>query len=92
MGAAELKKHPFFKGVDWESMAIKGVEPPFKPEITSTKDTRNIDRLFLREKPVDSPVVSRLTVQQKQQINFDQFTYQKDNAMVDAFEIVDVLD
>jgi hypothetical protein len=39
----------------------KELEPPFKPEVTSEKDTRNIDKLFLKEKPIDSPVISRLT-------------------------------
>lgn len=30
-GAMELKKHPFFKGVDWDN--IRKVKPPFVPNV-----------------------------------------------------------
>jgi len=40
--AAEIKRHPFFKGIDWDAMAQKQIPVVFKPETTDNKDTRNI--------------------------------------------------
>lgn len=31
--AAELKRHPFFKNLDWEKLARKEIPAPFKPVI-----------------------------------------------------------
>ncbi|KAL3482844.1 hypothetical protein BJX62DRAFT_250223 [Aspergillus germanicus] len=30
-GAAEVKAHPFFEGLDWEELVLCRLEPPFKP-------------------------------------------------------------
>ena len=60
-GAEEIKKHPFFYGVDWEVVGRKEMMPPFKPKITDEKDTANIDRAYLGERPIDSPVANPLT-------------------------------
>ncbi|ODV58031.1 serine/threonine-protein kinase orb6 [Ascoidea rubescens DSM 1968] len=40
-GAAEIKNHPFFRGVDWNS--LKQIIPPFVPDIKSVTDTRYFD-------------------------------------------------
>ena len=61
-GIDEIKAHPFFKNVDWKDLKRKQITPPFIPDTSSTKDTRNIDKVFLKEKPIDSPVISKLTV------------------------------
>lgn len=31
--AKELKRHPFFKGLDWNALARKEIPAPFKPVI-----------------------------------------------------------
>lgn len=36
-GAAEIKRHPFFRGVDWEN--LRTLDAPFKPCLTSIEDT-----------------------------------------------------
>lgn len=36
-GAADIKRHPFFAGVDWET--IRNIEAPFIPHLKSTFDT-----------------------------------------------------
>ena len=54
--ADELKRHPYFKGTNWEDILGKQVEVPYIPEIANAKDTRNIDITFLNEVPQDSPV------------------------------------
>ncbi|CAM9013349.1 unnamed protein product [Wickerhamomyces anomalus] len=37
-GAQEIKSHPFFRGVDWET--IRNVDAPFIPKLKSITDTR----------------------------------------------------
>ncbi len=34
-GAEEIKRHPFFKGIDWQVVKDKKMTPP-KPEISAT--------------------------------------------------------
>lgn len=60
-------------------MVSKKVEPVIKPTVEHDKDTRNIDRTFLNEKPIDSPVISKLTGSQAQKVYFDKFTYARDD-------------
>lgn len=36
-GAADIKRHPFFAGVDWDT--IRNIEAPFVPHLKSTFDT-----------------------------------------------------
>ena len=31
-GAAEIKAHPFFKTVQWDEVALKGLKPPIVPD------------------------------------------------------------
>lgn len=45
----EIKKHPWFKTIDWKLLIDKKITPPFKPIVTSPDDCRNIDQMFLRE-------------------------------------------
>lgn len=59
--ASDIKNHAFFKDVDWEAVAEKALAPPFKPSVKGEKDTSNIDKQFLGERPVDSPVHNKLT-------------------------------
>lgn len=54
---AELKAHPFFKSIDWDLLAQKKINPPFKPVVESDEDVGNFDPLFtssdLRDVPFD---------------------------------------
>ena len=59
--ATPLKNHPFFQTVDWAALSEKRVTPPFKPTVKNEKDTSNIDKAFLIERPVDSPTTKMLT-------------------------------
>jgi len=36
-GATEIKQHPYFHGVDWDS--LRRMEAPFKPQLKSNLDT-----------------------------------------------------
>lgn len=59
--AEEIKRHPFFAGIDWNQIRRKQLTPPFKPEVDDDSDVSNIDRSFLNELPVESPVENPLT-------------------------------
>jgi len=45
-GASELKQHPFFEDIDWDSLAKKKVVPPFKPQLKGELDVSNFDPEF----------------------------------------------
>ena len=47
--AAELKKHPFFAGVDWDQIRNKSHETVYRPKVKGIEDTSFIDKLFPRE-------------------------------------------
>lgn len=46
-GADEIKKHPWFKGVDWTN--LKSMKPPFIPNVSSDYDTKYFE--VFKEKP-----------------------------------------
>lgn len=53
-GPNEIKQHPFFRGVDWEALEQKNVEPPYVPNVQSPEDIANIDDEFLQEEAVET--------------------------------------
>lgn len=53
-GVDKIKKHPFFKNIDWEAIYNKKIKPPFIPRITSDSDTKYIDKEFTNLPAVDS--------------------------------------
>lgn len=67
-GAAEVKAHPFFEGMDWEKLYRKEIKPPFKPmsEAVSTPDAAIRGRHRIAGTPVHSPLGA---------LEFDNFTY-----------------
>lgn len=71
--AEEIKRHPFFKGVNWQDILDKKVPPPFFPKVRGPTDTSNFDSEFTREIPVLTPVHSHLT--SNDQANFQGFSY-----------------
>ena len=38
-GADDVKRHPFFKRMAWQSLLLKKIEAPYKPPITDAHDT-----------------------------------------------------
>ena len=53
-GINEIKKHSFFKNIDWDAILNKKIKPPFIPRISSDSDTKYIDSEFTNLTPVDS--------------------------------------
>ena len=54
-GANEIKAHPFFRGVDWDAVMAKKIEPMFRPPAPKDEnDVRNFESEFTDAPPVDS--------------------------------------
>uniref|UniRef100_A0A3Q2P2G8 Protein kinase C n=1 Tax=Fundulus heteroclitus TaxID=8078 RepID=A0A3Q2P2G8_FUNHE len=45
-----IRLHPFFKTINWQSLERREVDPPFKPKVKAPNDCSNFDREFLNEK------------------------------------------
>nr|CAI6733768.1 AIS_HP1_G0045020.mRNA.1.CDS.1 [Saccharomyces cerevisiae] len=62
-GADEIKSHPFFRGVDWNT--IRQVEAPYIPKLSSITDTRFFPTDELENVP-DSPAMTQAAKQREQ--------------------------
>ncbi|VVC40619.1 Hypothetical protein CINCED_3A022383 [Cinara cedri] len=45
----EVKKHSFFKTINWDDLLNKRITPPFQPQLNSTCDLQYIDPQFTKE-------------------------------------------
>lgn len=64
-GADEIKSHPFFRGVDWNT--IRQVEAPYIPKLSSVTDTRFFPTDELENVP-DSPAMAQAARQREQML------------------------
>ncbi len=71
-GSNEIKKHPFFKGTDWDN--IREQKAPFIPELSSDYDTRYFE-IFQEQEPFYPPLTKR---PKRKDIQFIGFTYRED--------------
>lgn len=46
--AEEIKRHPFFKNLNFELLEKKEIEPPFKPKTKGEDDYKNIDQVLFK--------------------------------------------
>ncbi len=54
-GSDAIKKHGFFKSINWARLQQRQVESKFRPEVASQHDTANFDKLWTEQPPEDSP-------------------------------------
>uniref|UniRef100_UPI00398E3270 ribosomal protein S6 kinase alpha-5 isoform X2 n=1 Tax=Pristiophorus japonicus TaxID=55135 RepID=UPI00398E3270 len=54
-GADEIKSHPFFQKINWDELAAKSIEAPFKPVIRDELDVSNFAEEFTEMDPTYSP-------------------------------------
>ncbi len=40
-----LQAQPFFKGINWDLLQAKKINPPFTPKISSEGDTKYVDKV-----------------------------------------------
>ena len=73
-GIEELKKHPFFKSIDFDALLRKEIEAPFLPRINDKTDVQNFDEVFTNEKLEMSNIASRnLSLVKENQYKFNKF-------------------
>ena len=61
-GAEELKKHAFFRRIDWKKVLERGYDAPIQPEIRAPDDVANFHEDFTSMPVVDSPVTDSVLV------------------------------
>ncbi|ELP83542.1 serine/threonine protein kinase, putative [Entamoeba invadens IP1] len=75
---ADIKKHPWFEGIDWDKLLAKQLPPPWKPQIQSADDTSHFDEEFVSQNPntMTPSDTSALSGQE-----FNGFTFQNETAL-----------
>ncbi|XP_076820905.1 ribosomal protein S6 kinase alpha-3-like [Clavelina lepadiformis] len=53
-GVEDIKRHPFFSGIDWNKLLRKDIDPPFKPAATRAEDATYFDSKFTSRTQRDS--------------------------------------
>ena len=92
-GVEEIKKHPFFKGIDWNN--IRKMKAPFIPELKNDYDTHYFDT-FQEQEPFYPPVNSS-KVKQRKDVNYAGYTFNRDNenikdSFVQALEVLEAVE
>uniref|UniRef100_A0A8C4EGP0 protein kinase C n=1 Tax=Dicentrarchus labrax TaxID=13489 RepID=A0A8C4EGP0_DICLA len=73
--AEEVKKHLFFRNMDWNGLLAKKVKPPFVPIIQGTNDVSNFDDEFTSEAPILTPPREPRALNSDEQNMFSDFDY-----------------
>jgi len=73
-GQKELMEHPFFRMLIWKKLIDREIQPPFKPKVSSPKNTENFDKYFTRSKPTLTPI-DPMFLKNINQSEFDGFSY-----------------
>ncbi|KAI0657364.1 hypothetical protein C8Q70DRAFT_935034 [Cubamyces menziesii] len=67
--AEEIKRHPFFKDVNFDDVLHKRIPPPYFPTINGSADTSNFDEEFTKEQPTLTPVHTQLSSRDQAEFN-----------------------
>ena len=77
-GEEGIKRHPFFRAVDWEALEQVRVRPPTKPKIKNKRDASNFDTDFTKEEPSLTPINAQV-VKSINQEDFNGFSFYNEN-------------
>ena len=72
----EMKKHPFFQGLDFNKLIKKDVTPPFIPNVSGKDDVSNIDSEFIETSAIE---IEQEKVKGETQRSFQGFTHVKED-------------
>ncbi|RMC08511.1 hypothetical protein DUI87_14757 [Hirundo rustica rustica] len=73
--AEDVKKHHFFRQIDWHALLAKKVKPPFVPTIRGREDVSNFDDEFTSEAPILTPPREPRILSEEEQEMFRDFDY-----------------
>lgn len=87
---SEIKKHPFFSGIDWKKLERKEYEPLFVPNVMvcdmachhhfqNERDISQFDPTFTREVPFDSVRSNDGCLTSADDVMFRNFAYTREN-------------
>eukprot|EP01089_Gocevia_fonbrunei_P011873 TRINITY_DN2643_c0_g2_i1.p1 TRINITY_DN2643_c0_g2~~TRINITY_DN2643_c0_g2_i1.p1 ORF type:complete len:486 (-),score=93.64 TRINITY_DN2643_c0_g2_i1:70-1527(-) len=68
-----IKAHPFFKGIDWEKLNIKGVTPPYVPPVKDKMDDTQISPEFTDDTIEDNE--PKVKLPNAKPLHFEGFTF-----------------
>ncbi|GIL62360.1 hypothetical protein Vafri_16524 [Volvox africanus] len=54
-GSEAVKRHPFFKSINWGKLEGRQIESKFRPSVSCNMDVANFDKIWTEQPPVDSP-------------------------------------
>ena len=84
-GTETIKKHPFFKDINWEELYNKKVEPEFVPKIFNELDLGNFDKFFTNENVFEpESEMNSASVLKDNPNEFAGFTYVKPGVVDEA--------
>ncbi|MCQ2820420.1 MAG: protein kinase [archaeon] len=89
-GADEIKRHPFFKSIDWEN--IRNTKAPFIPDIQSDSDCKYFEEL---EEKKDEPFYPIIKHKKRKEVAYIGYTYKNDeddDDEEDYHEVIETLD
>uniref|UniRef100_A0A6B2L8U3 Protein kinase domain-containing protein n=1 Tax=Arcella intermedia TaxID=1963864 RepID=A0A6B2L8U3_9EUKA len=71
----KIKAHPWFSGINWDQLLRKEVEPPFKPQLTSSHSIEMFDQDFI-QKSIESEIgVTDQTIEDGNDEMWKDYTY-----------------
>jgi serine/threonine kinase 38 len=92
-GVEEIKKHPFFKGIDWNN--IRNMKAPFIPQLKNDYYTHYFDT-FQEQEPFYPPI-NTMKNKQRKDVNYAGYTFNRDNedikdSFVQALEVLEAVE
>ncbi|XP_063493867.1 serine/threonine-protein kinase N2-like [Symphalangus syndactylus] len=76
--AEDVKKHPFFRLIDWRALMDKKVKPPFIPAIKGREDVSHFSDEFTSKAPILTPPQEPRILSEEEQEMFRDFDYTAD--------------